>query len=75
MFMKHHLIVSPIVQLEMLQVAANLMGVIVFFEDGECEDKDRMLGIDRGQAVIPTLVHEDEVIAKIGGSGIHYAAF
>jgi hypothetical protein len=73
--MKHYLIVSPIVQLEMLQVAANLMGVIVFFEDGEREDKDRMLRIDRGQAVIPTLVHKDEVIAKIGGSGVHYAAF
>jgi len=39
MFMEHHLVMAPKLELELLNVTANTLDIVVLPEDGEEQDK------------------------------------
>jgi hypothetical protein len=65
MLVEDHLIMAPVAHLEALQVRADMLDIVRFPNDDECQHKDRMLGIDAREAVIAAFVDEDQIVAKV----------
>ena len=64
MFMEHYLVMAPKIDLELLNITAYTLDVVVLPEDGEEQDKNRVVLGDILQAVIAAFVNEDKVVAE-----------
>ena len=64
MLVENDLVMAPEFKLELLEVGANAMDIVILAKDGEEQDKHRELWIDLGEVVVAAFIHKDQVIAK-----------
>ena len=63
-FMKHHQVMSEMVEFELLQRRDNVLAVMAFVEYTESQNKYWVISIEGLHSMVPALIHVDDEIAE-----------
>jgi hypothetical protein len=66
---KNYDVMPKVIEFELLYLWNNVIAIVSLVEHTECQNKDRILGVDGDQIVIAALIHIDDIFAEIGLGG------